>query len=382
MKRFEELQEVLKYIFDSKNYKNKKVYIKSIALLAIIVIVTSAILALIVGYYRTNSSVAKKIEAHQKFVKKRQEEIKKEMDTKVLDIEQGMSPLIEAGEDMKMSTDEIMEYNRVDSQRREEKASIDQEREYNLVLDILSKKLTGKKLSPFYLEELYKDCDCYSRAQDDLFRFRSSIIAKKNLAERYKKDIDRLESFGSLDNWNKAELEKKKAYVQNADRYDPNATDKELLQILLAAPEKNNLLLDCVKRARKAIPILVKYDGGHNLILYFDKIKNTTEYFGIDIDLTVPIMVRDEEKAFSEHMRKWYEEYCKGNNMQCDMSSSYYHLYSKAHEKEAIQYIEQMNAKYEALGNNPGLDYAIFTQYRKGMHYPYHKYFNKPKEIR
>lgn len=382
MKRFEELREVLMYVFDSKNYKNKKVYLKSIALLAIIIIVTGAILTVIVGYYRINSNVAKKIEAHQKFVKNRQEEIKKEMDTKVLNMEKGMFPLIEAGEDMKMSTDEIMEYNRVNSQRREEQASIDKEREYNLVLDILSNKLTGKKLSPFYLEELYKACDCYSKAQDDLFRFRSSIIAKKNLAEGYKKDIDRLESFGSLDNWNKTELKKKKAYVQNANRHDPNATDQELLQILLAAPEKNNLLLECVKRARKAIPILVKYDGGDNLVLYFDKIKNTAEYFGIDIDLTVPIMVIEEEKAFSVHMRKWYEEYCKGNNIRCDMSSSHYHLYSKAHEKEAFHYIEQMNAKYEALGNNPGLDYAIFTQYRKDMHYPYHKYFNQPKELR
>lgn len=347
---------------------------------SLLTVVIAVILVFGIVYYNLSTGVIQKVKGVQKIVKEGQEQIKKEMDAGISNLEARMSSPIEAGEDMKISTEELFEYRRVESERREEKAEAEKVQGYSLVLDALMGKISAQGISfDYYLERLYKDCDCYNMAQDDLFKFRSSIIAKKNLAEGYKKDIARLQSFGSLDSWDKAELEKKKAYVQNAAKYNLDATDQELLQILLD-PKKDHFLLKCVNRAKQAIPILVKYDDTHNLILHFDKIKKTAEYFGIDVDLTVPTMIIEEEKAFSAHMEKWSKEYCAKHSIQCDLLSSESNIYHKVYEKEAFLYIEQMNEKYAALGDNPGLNYAIFTQYRKKMHSPYYDYFKNPKK--
>jgi hypothetical protein len=108
--------------------------------------------------------------------------------------------------------------------------------------------------------KLYDYINCYEKIQDDLFRFRSWVIAKHNLVEKYKKDIVRIESLSEIDDWEKVTLEKKRAFIEDAKNYNPNATDEELVQMILSN-NPNSVVNSCVAMAKKAIPILVKYDG-------------------------------------------------------------------------------------------------------------------------
>ena len=70
----------------------------------------------------------------------------------------------------------------------------------------------------------------------------------------------------------------------------------------------NSVVNSCVAMAKKAIPILVKYDGGNRVPIYLKELKKTADYFGIakEIDWTVPMMVVEEEKESKEYMDKWY----------------------------------------------------------------------------
>ena len=281
-----------------------------------------------------------------------------------------------------MKTDEVMEYERVNSLRKTERAEQEREDEQNCMLNILMGDDSCKKE---YLEkynysnfdenathrELYKYINCYKKIQDDLFRFRSWVIAKHNLVEKYKKDIVRIESLSEIDDWEKVTLEKKRAFIEDAKNYNLNATDEELVQMILDN-NPNSVVNSCVAMAKKAIPILVKYDGGNRVPIHLKELKKTADYFGIakEIDWTVPMMVIEEEQGEKELLDKLDAKYCsdKKHERHCDTFGPITpknRIWFKKRGRESCNYIKEMDEKYEALGDNPGLKYPIFTKYRK-----------------
>jgi hypothetical protein len=140
----------------------------------------------------------------------------------------------------------------------------------------------------------------------------------------------------------------------------------------------NSVVNSCVAMAKKAIPILVKYDGD-KLPTRLRELKKTADYFGIakEIDWTVPMMVVEEEKAYKEYVHNWRTEYCsnKKHKAQCAREISENpntRILNKKVSTAACNYLKDMDEKYEALGDNPGLKYPIFTDYRQ--------YTLKPKE--
>ena len=334
------------------------------------------------GYVTKKSMIENKVTEHMKKVEEGKKMLSEKMDRKVLDLKKEMEPLLDKKDDIRMKTDEVMEYERVNSLRETERSEMRREEAQNCMLNILMGDDSCKKE---YLEkynfsnfdenrhhrQLYDYINCYEKIQDDLFRFRSWVIAKYNLVEKYKKDIARIESLSEIDDWERATLNKKKAFINDAEKYNPNATDEELVQMILDN-NPNSVVNSCVAMAKKAIPILVKYDGGNRVPIHMKELKKTADYFGIakEIDWTVPMMVVEEEKREKEYMDSWSAQYCsdKKHERQCHIfgaTTPENRIYFQKRMVESCNLIKEMDEKYEALGDNPGLKYLIFTKYRK-----------------
>jgi hypothetical protein len=336
------------------------------------------------GYVTKKSMIENKVTEHMKKVEEGKKMLSEKMDRKVVDLKKEMEPLLDKKDDIRMKTDEVMEYERVNSLRKTERAEQEREDEQNCMLNILmgddsckEQHIEKYNRSQFWQkethDELYDYINCYKKIQDDLFRFRSWVIAKHNLVEKYKKDIVRIESLSEIDDWEKVTLEKKRAFIEDAKNYNLNATDEELVQMILDN-NPNSVVNSCVAMAKKAIPILVKYDGGNRVPIYLKELKKTADYFGIakEIDWTVPMMVVEEEKESKEYMDKWRAEYCndKKHKEQCIKTPSYNEnpntrIFNKKTSIESCEYLKEMDEKYEVLGDNPGLKYPIFTVYRQ-----------------
>ena len=333
------------------------------------------------GYVTKKSMIENKVTEHMRKVEEGKKMLSEKMDRKVLDLKKEMEPLLDKKDDIRMKTDEVMEYERVNSLRKTERAEQRREDEQNCMLNILMGDDSCKKE---YMEkynysnfdenathrELYRYINCYKKIQDDLFRFRSWVIAKHNLVEKYKKDIARIESLSEIDDWEAVTLSKKKAFINDAEKYNPNATDEELVQMILN-DKPDTAIKNCLSMAKKAIPILVKYDGDR-LPTRLREIKKTADYFGIakEIDWTVPVMVIEEEKREKEYMDSWSVQYCsdKKHERQCHIfgvTTPENRIYFQKRMVESCNLIKEMDEKYEALGDNPGLKYPIFTKYRK-----------------
>ena len=150
------------------------------------------------GYVTKKSMIENKVTEHMKKVEEGKKMLSEKMDRKALDLKKEMEPLLDKKDDIRMKTDEVMEYERVNSLRKTERAEQRREDEQNCMLNILMGDDSCKKE---YMEkynysnfdenathrELYKYINCYGKIQDDLFRFRSWIIAKHNLVEKYKR---------------------------------------------------------------------------------------------------------------------------------------------------------------------------------------------------
>jgi hypothetical protein len=335
------------------------------------------------GYVTKKSMIENKVTEHMRKVEEGKKMLSEKMDRKVLDLKKEMEPLLDKKDDIRMKTDEVMEYERVNSLRETEKAEERREEVQNCVLsEIMGDSSCWKLLEDKHLinynnskaaSKLYDYINCYEKIQDDLFRFRSWVIAKHNLVEKYKKDIVRIESLSEIDDWEAVTLHKKKAFINDAAKYNPNATDEELVLMILDN-NPNSVVNSCVAMAKKAIPILVKYDGGNRVPIHLKELKKTADYFGIakEIDWTVPVMVIEEEKESKEYMDKWRAEYCndKKHKEQCIKTPSYNEnpntrIFNKKTSIESCKYLKEMDEKYEALGDNPGLKYPIFTVYRQ-----------------
>jgi len=338
------------------------------------------------GYVSKKSMIENKVTEHMKKVEEGKKMLSEKMDRKVVDLKKEMEPLLDKKDDIRMKTDEVMEYERVNSLRKTERAEQEREDEQNCILNIVMGDDSCKKQymekynrSNFWqeekLDELYKYINCYKKIQDDLFRFRSWVIAKHNLVEKYKKDIARIESLSEIDDWEAITLSKKKEFIEDAKNYNLNATDEELVQMILSN-NPNSVVNSCVAMAKKAIPILVKYDGTYNGIAAlrrnFREIKKTADYFGIakEIDWTVPVMVIEEEQGEKELLDKLDAKYCsdKKHERHCDTFgpiTTENRIWFKKRGIASCNYIKEMDEKYEALGDNPGLKYPIFTKYRK-----------------
>ena len=314
------------------------------------------------GYITKKSMIENKVTEHMKKVEEGKKMLSEKMDRKVMDLKKEMEPLLNKKDDIRMKTDEVMEYERVNYIRETALAEQRREDKQNCMLSILMgddscKKEYLEKYNYLYFDEdsthieLYKYINCYEEIQDDLFRFRSWVIAKHNLVEKYKKDIARIESLSEIDDWEAVTLNKKKAFINDAKKYNPNATDEELVQMILSN-NPNSAVNSCVAMAKKAIPILVQYDGTPTLRRHFREIKKTADYFGIakEIDWTVPVMVIEEEKGYNEYKDKWRTEYCsdKKHKKRCHIfgaTTPENRIYFRKSMIESCNYIKEMDKK-------------------------------------
>ena len=375
----------LKNIENLKEVKKDKSADRAVLIAGVIIVILMlGGIYLYRGYVTKKSMIENKVTEHMKKVEEGKKMLSEKMDRKVLDLKKEMEPLLDKKDDIRMKTDEVMEYERVNSLRETERSEMRREEAQNCMLNILMGDDSCKKeylakynFSNFdenrHHRQLYDYINCYEKIQDDLFRFRSWVIAKHNLVEKYKKDIARIESLSEIDDWEAVTLNKKKAFINDAKKYNPNATDEELVQMILNN-NPNSVVNSCVAMAKKAIPILVKYDGGNRVPIHLKELKKTADYFGIakEIDWTVPMMVIEEEKESKEYMDKWRAEYCndKKHKEQCIKTPSYNEnpntrIFNKKTSIESCKYLKEMDEKYEALGDNPGLKYPIFTVYRQ-----------------
>jgi hypothetical protein len=372
----------LKNINNLKEVKKEKSADRAILIAgAIIVILMLGGTYLYKEYNTKKSMMENKVTEHMKKVEEGKKMLSEKMDRKVADLKKEMKPLLDKKDDIRMKTDEVMEYERVNSLRKTERAEKRREEVQNCVLsqimgdDSCWTVLEDKNLIHYNKSKaanrLYDYINCYEEIQEDLFRFRSWVIAKYNLVEKYKKDIARIESLSEIDDWERATLEKKKAFIEDAKKYSKNATDQELVQMIMSN-KPSGVVASCVAMAKKAIPILVKYDGGNRVPIHLKELKKTADYFGIakEIDWTVPMMVVEEEQAYKEYIHNWRAEYCsdKKHKEQCAneiSENSDTRILNKKVSTAACNYLKKMDDKYEALGDNPGLKYPIFTKYRE-----------------
>jgi hypothetical protein len=373
----------LKNIENLKEVKKEKSADRVILIAgAIIVILMLGGTYLYKGYATKKNMIENKVTEHMKKVEEGKKMLSEKMDRKVADLKKEMKPLLDKKDDIRMKTDEVMEYERVNSLRKTALSEQRREDRQNCMLNILMGDESCKKeiiekynYSSFDVSSthrgLYDYINCYEKIQDDLFRFRSWVIAKHNLVEKYKKDIARIESLSEIDDWERATLEKKKAFIDDAKKYSKNATDQELVQMIMSNKPRG-VIASCVAMAKKAIPILVKYEEYNRLPIHLKELKKTADYFGIakEIDWTVPMMVVEEEKGEKEQLDKFDAEYCsdKKHKMHCHISGGTTpenRIWYKKRGMLSCNYIKEMDKKYEELGDNPGLKYPIFTKYRK-----------------
>ena len=359
----EELKEKLQAIFLPRYYSSKLKYIKKMMGLFIKSSIILCILLVIIYFISASkdhkNNVQEKIAEHQKMVKDGTAKLKKEMGDKVSDLNTKMQPMLDKKDDLVMNNDLTFEYMHVDRERRANKADQSQdEQDDRIIADLMRRskendwdyKTKGQSFSkPDEIWSVLKYSHFVSGAEDKLFGARSALIAKKNLAKRYKKDIARLESLNTIDNWDQVTLDKKRAFVKKVDAIDVNISDAELLNDLI---EKDVVLKRDKMRAQKLIPVLMQYDGYFTAEIYFKELKRAAEIYGVDMDWTAPDMVKKE--------LDWFE------NREPIYISSPREKAEKAHQ-ENCAFIEQMDKEYKALGDHPGLKTPLFKIYRNNI---------------
>ena len=218
-------------------------------------------------------------------------------------------------------------------------------------------KTTGKSSSkPDEIWDILPYLHLVSAAEDALFNAKSALIAKKNLAKRYKKDIARLESLNTIDNWDQITLDKKRAFVKKVDAINENISDAELLKDLI---EKDVVLKRDKMRAHKLIPVLIQYDGYFTSKSYFKEFKRAAEIYGVDMDWTVPDMVKKELDWLNNLEDEWRNSKSKFM-MNKDIKPEDIEEY---HQKKCT-FVEKMDNEYKALGDHPGLKTTLFQIYR------------------
>jgi hypothetical protein len=325
----------------SKLKKNagKAKCIKKILVASAIITFIWLILYWISNYSHHKSTVESKIEAHNKMIEEGKVKITKEMDEKVSDLKTKMSPMLDMKDDLRIQGDLQSEYSKVDSQRRMERADNTEDEEDERVLKELKEKATSHDWNERSEEvaSTIKYLSCDDTAEREVFRRRSSIIARKNLAKRYVVDIQRLESLNYIDDWDRATLNKKKAFIKGVEAINENMSDAEVLQNMIAT---DDVLQRCKARAEKMIPAYLKYDGTGLIFIYFNQVKKTADLFGVNIDWTVPLMIKKEID--------WYKKWKGG----------------KLNGEGPCEFQERMDKEYQALGAHPSLKTELFLHYR------------------
>jgi hypothetical protein len=356
----EELKEKLKAVFLPEYYSSKLKYIKKMMGLfiksSIILCILLGILYFISAGKKHKNDVQEKIAEHQKMVKDGTAKLNKEIDDKVSDLNTKMQPMLDYKDDLVMSNDLIFEYGHVDRERRANKADqSEDEQDDRVIADLMRRSKENdwdyktKSSERSEIWDILEYSHFVSGAEDKLFRARSSLIAKKNLAKRYKEDIKRLESLNTIDNWDQITLDKKRAFVKKVDAIDENISDAELLKDRI---EKDVVLKRNKMRAHKLIPILIQYDGYFCAEIYYKELRRAAELYGVDMDWTVPDMVKKE--------LDWF------NNREPLYVDSPREKFKKSH-KEKCAFVEQMDKEYKALGDHPGFKTPLFQIYRNNI---------------
>ena len=118
----------LKNIENLKEVKKEKSADRAILIAgAIIVILMLGGTYLYKGYATKKSMIENKVTEHMKKVEKGKKILSEKMDRKVADLKKEMKPLLDQKDDIRIKTEEVMEYERVNSLRKTERA--EQERE-------------------------------------------------------------------------------------------------------------------------------------------------------------------------------------------------------------------------------------------------------------
>ena len=88
------------------------------------------------GYVTKKSMIENKVTEHMRKVEEGKKMLSEKMDRKVVDLKKEMEPLLDKKDDIRMKTDEVMEYERVNSLRKTERAEQEREDEQNCLSNL------------------------------------------------------------------------------------------------------------------------------------------------------------------------------------------------------------------------------------------------------
>ena len=232
-------------------------------------------------YHKNN--IVKLAQKKQQEIKDKKNQISKELDQKEDDFNKIRAPLIEEKSKFDVSIEEA--FKALDLARnakdKEESARIDAK-----VEKIIYKIENGLKISNDEDSYLQNETNCDSTLEMDVKSAKINIDVKLSKAVDYIKDVKLLESLSSLTPMQQSELQYKRQYIANAGSMDRSKQIDGLLKKI--ASNIDPVTRDCLTRANRIIPILLKYrrlndpEGAYMMQKYFGVAK--------DWDLTIPLI--------------------------------------------------------------------------------------------
>ena len=270
-------------------------------------------LCILIGYFigkegvkeeYNKNNIVKLAQKKQQEIKDKKNQISKELDQKEDDFNKIRAPLIEEKSRFDVSIEEA--FKALDLARnakdKEESARIDAK-----VEKIIYKIENGLKISNDEDSYLQNETNCDSTLEMDVKSAKINIDVKLSKAVDYIKDVKLLESLSSLTPMQQSELQYKRQYIANAGSMDRSKQIDGLLKKI--ANNIDPVTRDCLTRANRIIPILLKYrelndpEGAYMMQKYFGVAK--------DWDLAIPIIEKNrsnEFRIYSEASYKCLEE--------------------------------------------------------------------------
>ena len=344
-------------------------YIKLLIILIILPYIIITIEASIFQFFnRNNADTENKIKEVQEKVEKGKSEIKKEMDQKFEYLNHQSEPMIKKGVELESKAHGLFGYleekEKVDAEARRDyidrDIAITLEAMKKLPLDQVS-RIDSKKL-----DNVYSELKCYDIVEEEKRMAKAGILNSIKKANQAVEEINRLQKSNNLSGFDKERLEQNIAFYNKVKAMDKDTSDEGLERSIAQYP--SNRLKECLIRADKVLPIVMKYDlrfieePGH----YYSARKKYTiveqwaklqAMFGIakDIDFTIYKILDDSTKM---NYKKWATAEITNSDLpKEDASFLLYYAY------EAYLKIKKISP------DNPGFTYNVYKSYVNSRDY-------------
>jgi hypothetical protein len=373
--QFTEAKEVLMFVINTKHYKDKASYIKAMVNILGAGLAVYCCLFWGVDSLLNHSYVNNKVNDHFTMVREKMQEGKSELDRAEKSFEGIRESLDNVFDKEAIKSGYNGDYMDVHEKRMVEKEAREQEELFNEMRHALETRTLLPHSGTNELDSswFYGKMSCYSRLKEYLFALRSRLIAGDITRPRLTKEIAKIKALRNIGDIERSQIARREEEIRNIDdmarSYNLNDTDADLARSVMNDEDNKNIGV-CLREIKRILPILIQHDWSDDLINDLVALKEMADFLDIakEVDWTVPFMVVQEEKDYKQHMWDWKREYVSKHKVRLGWSSSHDSpervLYEKEMEKERLRYVEMMNEKYRALGDNPGLKYAIFTEYR------------------